>query len=200
MPNEEQSAVTRPPVDSGGRRRVWMIFAILALGGLLFTFFVARNDDEVANGSGSDVRDPPSSSQTATTVDEKEELVSRLEEILAIREQAYRSRDPRILDEIYTVDCPCRKSDSNAIRELIKENYVWVGGETSIRVRRAERVNERMWIIVADFRSDALRIETESGRLIRSESQGQDLFEFVLAKPVGSTRWLLGRASAFEDG
>jgi hypothetical protein len=177
-----------------------MILAFLALAALLFAFLMMRNDNGSANGSRSEVHAPSSSPQTATSVDEKEELVSRLEEILAIRERAYRSRDPRILDEIYTVDCPCRKSDSNAILELIKEDYVWVGGETSIRVRRTERVSERMWVIVADFRSEALRIETKSGSLIRSEPQGQDSFEFVLAKPAGATRWLLGRASAFEDG
>ena len=67
--------------------------------------------------------------------------------------------------EIYTVDCPCMKSDSNAIRELVSEDYVWVGGETSVRVRRLERVTSRMWIIVADFTSEPLRIETKFGRL-----------------------------------
>ena len=200
MPNEDQSTVAPSPMDPQRRLRPWMIVAILALAGLLFTFFVVRNDDKATSRSRSEVQAPPSPSQTPTSVDDQDELVSRLEEILATREEAYRNRDPRILNEIYTVDCPCRTSDSNAIRELIKENYVWVGGETSIQVRRTKQVSERMWIIVADFRSGALRIETESGSLIRKEPQGQDLFEFVLAKPPGSTRWLLGRAAAFEDG
>ena len=55
-----------------------------------------------------------------------------------------------------------------------------------------------MWIVVADFNSEALRIETESGRLVRTEPLGSDLFQFVLARPMGSTQWLLGRASSYE--
>lgn len=200
MPNEDQSVATPPPMGSGRRRRPWVIFAALALAGLLVAVVTTLTDDEASDGSRSEGLGSSPSEQSSTTVDSEEELVSRLEEILAIREQAYRSRDPEILNEIYSVGCPCLKSDSNAIRELIREGYVWVGGETSIRVRRAERVTERMWIIVADFHSEALRIETESGGLVRSEPRGQDLFEFVLAKPAGSTQWLLGRAAASEDG
>jgi hypothetical protein len=135
-----------------------------------------------------------------TPIDSKSELVARLKEILAMRERAYQDRDLKVLKRIYTIDCPCLKSDSNAIRELIRRNYGWVGGETSLRIRKTERVTARMWLIIADFGSAPLRIETESGRLIREEPQGQDLFQFVLAKPIGSTQWLLGRASSYEDG
>jgi hypothetical protein len=138
--------------------------------------------------------------RTTTTLDPQAELVARLREILARREAAYSQRDPDILKQIYTVDCPCLKSDSNAIRELVSEDYIWVGGETSIKVRRLERVTARMWIIVADFTSEALRIETESGRLVRTEPRGSDLFQFVLAMPTGSSQWLLGRASSYENG
>jgi hypothetical protein len=113
---------------------------------------------------------------------------------------AYRKRDPELLREIYTVDCPCLESDSNAIRELIREDYVWVGGETSIRVRSSKQVTESMWIIIADFSSEPLRIQTVSGRTVRNEPGGSDLFQFVLAKPSGSTQWLLGRATSYKDG
>ena len=98
------------------------------------------------------------------------------------------------------MDCPCLESDSNAIRELIREDYVWVGGETSIRVRSSELVTEKMWIIIADFSSEPLRIQTESGRAVRNEPRGSNLFQFVLAKPPGSTQWLLGRATSYETG
>jgi hypothetical protein len=137
---------------------------------------------------------------TTTSISLETELVARLREILATREAAYGKRDPKILDSIYTSDCPCLESDSSAIRELVSEGYVWVGGGTSVDVRRLERVSARMWIIVADFTSEALRIETESGRLVRSEPRGSDLFQFVLARPTGSTQWLLGRATSYEKG
>jgi hypothetical protein len=162
---------------------------------------VIRDNDRSTKPPADEGSDAPTlQAPTTTSIDPQTELVDRLEEILARREAAYDQRDPDILKEIYTVDCPCLKSDYNAIRELISEDYVWVGGETSIDVRRLEQVTERMWIIVADFTSEALRIETESGRLVRAEPRGSDLFQFVLARPMGSTQWLLGRASSYESG
>ena len=170
-------------------------------GGLLFAVIMASEDygDETPISESS--RAPATrSSPTTTRVDPEAELVARLREILARREAAYNKRNPGILMEIYTVDCPCMKSDSNAIRELVSEDYVWVGGETSVRVRRLERVTSRMWIIVADFTSEPLRIETKSERLVRTEPRGSELFQFVLARPMGATQWLLGRASSYENG
>jgi hypothetical protein len=173
---------------------------IVVAGGLLFAIVGTRDDREGAGASRSEGSDPTPSSQTTINTDQQTELVTRLKEILARRDVAYRKREPEILKEIYTVDCPCLESDSNAIRELVSEDYIWVGGETSIGVKRLERVTERMWIIVADFRSEPLRIETESGRTVRNEPRGSDLFQFVLAKPIGSSQWLLGRASSSENG
>jgi len=92
------------------------------------------------------------------------------------------------------------RSDKNAIEELKRNNYRLVGGETSIRVRRIERVNDLLWLIVADFRSAPLRVETEEKRVVREEQAGSDLFQFALAKPVGSNEWLLGRATSYRDG
>jgi hypothetical protein len=177
-----------------------VVLTLLSIGGLLFTVLTVRDGGRATEVARSNALDPPLSMQTTTTVGPEAELISRLREILADREAAYRKRDPELLREIYTVDCPCLESDSNAIRELIREDYVWVGGETSIRVRSSKRVTERMWIIIADFSSEPLRIQTESGRAVRHEPRGTDLFQFVLAKPSESTQWLLGRATSYETG
>jgi hypothetical protein len=200
MTNEDRPTTTSQPKNPGAHRGVLVVFAILVAGGLLFAMLTVRDNDGVTQASKVDDLGPPSSMRTTTTVTLKDELISRLREILADRQTAYRKRDPDILKEIYTVDCPCLESDSNAIRELIREDYVWVGGETSIRVRRSEQVTERMWIIVADFKSEPLQIQTEAGQTVRNEPRGSDLFEFVLAKPAGSTQWLLGRATSHESG
>jgi len=198
MSNDDHP-MSRPPVKGPTNRYwIWLIVVILAVASL-FTVFVLRDDDAATATSPSGVSGP-SPSPPMTPIDSKSELVARLKEILAMRERAYQDRDLKVLKRIYTIDCPCLKSDSNAIRELIRRNYVWVGGETSLRIRKTERITARMWLIIADFGSAPLRIETESGRLIREEPQGQDLFQFVLAKPIGSTQWLLGRASSYEDG
>ena len=105
-----------------------------------------------------------------------------------------------LLSAVYTVDCPCLEGDTNAIEELVGKHYRLVGGATSIRVRRTERVTGRLWLVIADFESAPLRIETEGGKLVRQEPAGSDLFQFALAKPVDTTEWLLGRASPYKDG
>jgi hypothetical protein len=199
MPNGDHPADVRSVRDPTSRRWLLPIVAIVILGSAFIAYVVQDHDDAAATAPG-DVTRQARSFPTTTQTDMKSEFVSRLEEILAIRTRAYHERDIGILRRIYTVDCPCLTSDSNAIRELIREKYVWVGGETSLRVRRTERVTARMWIIVADFSSAPLRIETKSGRLVRKEPKGEDLFQFVLVRPTGSTQWLLGRASSYEDG
>jgi hypothetical protein len=194
MSNEDPQATSaRPKVPRGAL----VILGILAVSGLVFTTLISRDENGGVEASDESTT---RSSATATTVNLEVELVIRLREILGRRDVAYRERDPSILEDIYAVDCPCLKSDSNAIQELIKEDSLWVGGETSIRVRRLERVTEKMWVVIADFRSEPLRIETESGRVVRNEPRGSEQFQFVLVRPTGSTEWLLGRASSFDEG
>ena len=195
MPNKDHHATSsRPRVQRG----VLVVLGVLAASGLLFATLFFRDDDgRVEARSDESITQ---SSATATTVRLESELVIRLREILDRRDVAYRERDPSILEDVYAVDCPCLKSDSNAIRELIREDSLWIGGETSIRVRRLERVTARMWVVIADFRSEALRIETESGRVVRNEPQGSEQFQFALVRPMGSAEWLLGRASSFDKG
>lgn len=202
MPNEDNRATAPSTKGPAAFRYTWIIIAMLLVVGLAIAAMLVSKDDQTAKAAGGSALDQPltSASPSTNTIDEQTELVTRLREILAARERAYDKRNPELLKEVYTVDCPCLESDSNAIRELISSNYVWVGGETSIRVRRTERVTPRMWIVIADFFSQPLRIETRSGGLIRSEPRGRDLFQFVLAKPKGSTQWLLGRASSYKDG
>jgi hypothetical protein len=67
-------------------------------------------------------------------------------------------------------------------------------------LRRTERVTERLWLVIADFESAPLRIESAGGELVRQEPAGSDLFQFALAKPVDAAEWLLGRASPYKDG
>lgn len=200
MSNQDDRITAPWSKGSKALRAAWILVAMLVIAGLAFTVFGVRNDGGPAKSSQGEVVDSPSTSRTTANIDEQTELVSRLKEILAERRRAYRIRDPKVLEGIYTVDCPCLESDTNAIRELINEDYVWVGGETSIQVRRTEQVAARMWTIIADFSSEPLRIETRSGGLVRKEPEDRRLFQFVLAKPTGFSQWLLGRASSYKDG
>jgi hypothetical protein len=132
---------------------------------------------------------------TTTTLDPEAEVVARLRQILRVRDQAYRQRDPDLLATVYTSDCPCLAGDGNAIKQLLKDDARWVGASTSIRVDKLQRVNDRLWVVVAFFDASAFRIETASGQLVRSIQAKSELFRFVLAKTATGSEWLLGYAA-----
>jgi hypothetical protein len=173
------------------------LVAILSVG-LVLAVLVTREDGRATSPSAA----PPSTAAVPTTGnrDTRTELSRRLTEILKIRDKAFRDRDGQLLNDIYTVDCPCLEGDGNAIQELVDNDYHIVGGATSIRLRRISKASERLWLVIADFRSAALRIEDEDGKLIREEPAGSELFQFALSRPEGSKEWLLGRATAYRDG
>lgn len=119
MSNEDDRVSAPWSKGSKALRPAWILVAILVIAGLAFTVFRVRDDGGPAESSQDEVTDSPSTSHTTANIDERTELVSRLKEILAERRRAYRIRDPKVLASIYTVDCPCLESDTNAIRELI---------------------------------------------------------------------------------
>ena len=181
------------------RRLVGVGLVVAVLVGIWLGIFLTGQDN--TPGAVSQTSSPSTeAAPTSTTLDTRSEVVERLRAILKIRNRAFRERNPEILEYIYTEDCPCLEGDKNAIRELLDNNYHMVGGATSIEVQSVSRVNERLWLVVADFQSSPLRIQAEDNRLIREEPRGSDLFQFALSRPTGSVEWLLGRATAYQDG
>jgi hypothetical protein len=194
MPNENHS------IRSVAMRRLALaaLVAMVLVLALLGTVVLSR-DDDVGVAAATRTQSSIDSSPATTMLDARTEVIERLRKILGIRDKAFRERDAKVLEKVYTVDCPCLEGDRNAIQELVANNYHIVGGGTSIRIHRASQVSSQLWLIVADFRSAPLRIEAEDRRLIREEPGGSDLFQFALARPAGSSEWLLGRATAYED-
>ncbi len=143
---------------------------------------------------------PKAPSTPTTTLDPKAEVVARLQEILKVREEALQRRDASLFDEIYTTDCSCLQSGRAAIAELLKKHVVWKGRSVSIQVEDASRVSQRLWLLVAVFDSRAFRIETEGGKLIRLVPYEHQRYRFALAKPEGSSDWLLGAAALLNGG
>ena len=174
------------------------LVGVLLTSSLLGVVLLTREDE---NGVATPTSPQPSTKAlpTSTTLNTRVEVIERLREILKTRDKAFRERNPEILRDVYTTDCPCFKGDSNAIKELVDNNYHVVGGATIIQVQKASRVNGKLWLVIADFQSAPLRIETEGRRLVREEPRGSDLFQFALSKPSGSSDWLLGRATAYQD-
>jgi hypothetical protein len=203
-PWRPRTAPAPPPPTPGGTSRRAAVAAIagaLLLVVAVVAVFATRGDGDAAGSTAPEPpRSPTTAAATTTTIDTETEVVARLREILRVRDQAFHERNAELLDDLYTVDCPCLEGDTNAIKELVSNGYRLVGGVTSIRVRRSERVNERLWLVIADFQSTPARIETEAGALVRQEPAGSDLFQFALAKPVDAAEWLLGRASSYRGG
>jgi hypothetical protein len=135
---------------------------------------------------------------TTTTIDTKTEVVARLREILRVREEAFASRDASLFDQVYTSDCPCLKAGRDAIAALVKENVVWKGRSISILVQSTQRINDRLWEVVAVFTSKPFRIETEDGALIRTASAERITYRFLLFRPSEGEQWLLGNASVLK--
>jgi hypothetical protein len=135
----------------------------------------------------------------AATVGVKEEVVSRLREILRIRDRAIQARDRSLLADIYTVDCPCLKGDQRLIRKLREERLLWRGIEVVPSVQSAERVNDRLWIVSALITTNSFEIVNESGAVVRRVSKGREKSRFALARPIGEEEWLLGYAAVTQE-
>jgi hypothetical protein len=195
MQNEGHRARSRtsPRIIAAG-----LVVALASVALLIAT--LSREDGGVVEAGRASAPSSAGVLTTTTGLDPRTEIVDRLGEILGIRDKAFRERNAELLASIYTADCPCLEGDTNSIKELQANNLRLVGGGTSIRVQRVERVNARLWLIVADFRSAPLRIEAEGNRVIREEEAGSDLFQFALAKPTDSGEWLLGRATSYQGG
>jgi hypothetical protein len=137
----------------------------------------------------------PTTTATATTASGRTEITARLREILEIRDRALLARDANLLSGIYTVDCECLEDGKALIQQLRRENIVWKGIKTDITVHSVEEVNDRLWIVVAAVKTPSVRIETESGRLVRNVPSERNVVRFALAKPQNAEEWLLGHAS-----
>jgi hypothetical protein len=185
-----------------GTPRRFVVPGLLALlaSGVLLAVLLTRDDNAVVETARTSTPASAGITTTSTTRDPRAEVVDRLRVILRVRDRAFHDRNAGLLESVYTTDCPCLEGDRNSIQELQSKNLRLVGGATSIRVQRVERVSSRLWLVIADFKSDPLRIEAEGNRVIRQEPAGSDLFQFALAKPRDSSEWLLGRATAYQDG
>jgi hypothetical protein len=190
-----RNAKTERRVDL--RRVALLALVVSPLAAAVIYFFVASRDD----GQSFPATTPPRTTQAtavATTVDTRAEIVDRLHQILEIRDQAIETRNASLLQQIYTVDCPCLKGDSSLISRLRGDRLVWRGIDISLQIEKVERINDRLWTVNAVVIAAPYTIERESGEVIQRIPQGRELSRFALAKPNGEDEWLLGQASLVE--
>jgi hypothetical protein len=196
MPNEDQHA---PSVaDSTSRRYLFAVpLVAVVIGAVLFV--TTRSDD-----SGNTSSSSPSSSETTLastttrTSDSKNEVVTRLREILEVREQAFRERNAALFENVYSSDCTCLRAGRDAIAALKKEKVLWKNRSISIEVQSAKSISDRLWEVTAIFVSNSFRIETEKGVLVRDVPGERLRYRFLLVRASNSDPWLLGSASSAE--
>jgi hypothetical protein len=189
-----------PPTPRGPSRAVWVAATATALLVAAVAWFLTTRSDGEAVGSlppRSSVA-PTTAAPTTMTIDTETEVVTRLREILRVREEAFTKRDASLFNQVYTSDCPCLKAGREAIATLVKENVVWRGRSISVLVQSSQRINDRLWEVVAVFTSEPFRIETEDGTLIRTASAERITYRFLLFRPSEGEQWLLGNASILK--
>jgi hypothetical protein len=189
--------------SASGNRRNRLVLVGLVVAGLVMAAVFAISQlpqsdvGAVSPSTRPSDREQPSPGPTPTTV-ARDELEERLHQIFRIRDNAIRTRDADLLEEIYTVDCPCLEGDKKLIAQLRQDQLLWRGIKVSLDVQELERVNDRLWTVSAVVTTSSFEIVKESGASVRTIPQGQELSRFALARPVGQQDWLLGQASVIQ--
>ena len=185
------------------RRRNRLVLAglVMAVLVVLVTTLVAQLTK--SNEGSVSLATTPSMQGTAkmpsTTINTGDEVMDRFRQIFRIRDQAIRTRNPLLLEGIYTTDCPCLKGDRQLILKLRQQQLLWRGIEVSLDVQEVERVNDRLWTASAVVTTSSFEIVRESGAVVRRVPGGRELSRFALARPTGKGDWLLGQASLIEE-
>jgi hypothetical protein len=142
---------------------------------------------------------PDRTTAPSSTIGVRDEVVARLHQIFRIRDKAIQNRNALLLEDIFTVDCPCLTGDRQLIQKLRQEKLLWRGTRVSISVEEVEQVSSRLWTISALVTTSSFDIVEESGAIIRRVPGGSEYSRFALARPVGQKNWLLGKASVIEE-
>jgi hypothetical protein len=197
MPNEDQHAGSTATSSSR-----WYLFVLTLMAIVIgVALFVSTRGDNAGNSNSSSqsrLEGTIASSTTTRKSDTKSEVVTRLGEILEIREQAFRERDASLFDDVYTSNCACLRAGRDAIAALKKERVRWKDRSISIEVESARSVNNKLWEVVALFVSDSFRIETEEGMLVRDVPAERLRYRFLIVRASDASPWLLGSASPVE--
>jgi hypothetical protein len=201
MPKKDPKVPPEASLMVSRRGRISMVLLILVLASAVaIGVLVSRGEDatSAAPSNGRSMSVATTTATTATTISMRTQITSRLDEILEVRDRALLTRDAQLLSDIYTIDCQCLEDGRALIKQLRREKVVWKGVSTSIEVQSVEEVNSRLWVVVASVNTPPVRIETESGRLVRIVPAERNRVRFALAKPTNEEEWLLGHASSLS--
>jgi hypothetical protein len=200
MPKEDRKVPPETSLMAPRRGRVSVVLFILVLAlAVAIGVMVSRGENATsATPSNDRSLSEATTTTTVTKTSMRAQITSRIDEILKVRDRALLTRNARLLTDIYTVDCQCLTDGKSLIQQLRRENIVWKGVSTGIAIQSVEEVNDRLWVVVAIVTTPPVRIETESGSLIRIVPAERNRVRFALAKPTNEEEWLLGHASSLS--
>jgi hypothetical protein len=200
MPKEDPEVLPEASLMASRHGRVSVVLFILVVASAVgIGVMVSRGENATSAAPSNDhSMGVATTTTTVTTISTRTRITSRLDEILKVRDRALLTRNARLLSDIYTVDCRCLADGKSLIQQLRRENIVWKGVSTSIAVQSVEEINDRLWVVVASVKTPPVRIETESGRLVRIVPAERNRVRFALAKPTNEEEWLLGHASSLS--
>ena len=186
---------------SGLSRRYLVLGALAAFLVAGVGLLVVGRDRGATSTSSSDTSPSETTMDSSPTTipNSRSEVVARLREILQIREQAFRERDASLFEDVYTSDCSCLEAGREAVAALRKENVRWSNRSVSVDVQSAKSIGNDLWEVVAVFVSDAFRIETEEGVLVREAPAERLRYRFLLVRTSEAESWRLGKASLIQD-
>lgn len=121
-------------------------------------------------------------------------VVDRLEEILAIQDQALGSRDATLLPQVFADSCPCLRAGRQRITALRRDALWWVGYRSALERARPVPGPGGAWTVSAIWRAAPVRVETEQHDLLRIIPGDSRAWRFWLAPAPGGGPLLLQRA------
>jgi hypothetical protein len=192
----------QPDAPMRRRNRSVLVGVVMAVLLVLGIFASIAELTKSSDRNASPATTPSRASATtipSSTISTAEEIVARFKQIFRIRDQAIRTRNPLLLEDIYTADCPCLKGDQQLIRKLRQQRLLWRGVKISLDLQDVERVNDRLWTASAVVTTSPFEIVTESDVVVQRIPKGRELSRFALARPTGKGDWLLGQASVIEE-
>jgi hypothetical protein len=198
-----QMRIARQPDAPTRRRHRYAIVGLLMAAILVLATFALitqlRKSTEGSAAPNTTLSEPRTTTTAGSTIGTHEEIVTRIHQIFRVRDQAIRTRNPLLLDSIYTVDCPCLTGDRQLIESLRQEQRLWRGVKVSLVVRKVEKINNRLWTVSAEVTTSSFEITTESGAIVQRLPKGREFSRFALARPMGQKDWLLGQASVIKE-
>jgi hypothetical protein len=164
---------------------------------VLVSLFVAGSLGVVATRKAAPAADPAQepeatavASASTATMQVRDRIVTRFNELMLLREIALRERDPRLLESVYAPGAGGLTKDRAEIARLRGSGRRLDGLRMPVKVFEAFRPGNGSWVVVARVSRSPARLVTGSGRQVRATRATAAVYRFTLVRQDGSWRVL----------